>query len=192
VTAPNVVGVLQATAEAAIEAAELTVGDVTTADNAAGATSENDGKVKTQTPAAGTVVNEGTEVDLVVFDYVAPGITLLAGTAWTGNSVLDSYYSTAFNKGAIAINYAQPSYLSAIPSGSSWSITVTDGVTTAVNAYTVTAGQSTGPSGETTGALNPSSALSSEFTSGFTDPFYYVDSIVVNTDNTLVVTISTP
>jgi hypothetical protein len=65
VTVPNLVGVAQATAEAAIVAADLVVGTVTTTD--VDATVENDGDVKTQTPAAGTVVNEGTAVDLVVY-----------------------------------------------------------------------------------------------------------------------------
>jgi hypothetical protein len=72
VTVPNVVGKVQATAEEDIEDVNLVVGDVTTADNAAGATSANDGKVKSQSPAAGTVVNEGTEVDLVVYAWTDP------------------------------------------------------------------------------------------------------------------------
>jgi hypothetical protein len=71
-TVPNVVGVLQATAESTIEDADLVVGTVTTADNDGGATEANDGTVKSQSPAAGTVVNEGTDVDLVVYAWTDP------------------------------------------------------------------------------------------------------------------------
>lgn len=74
ITVPNVVGLTEAAATAALVAAGLTKGAVTTADNAAGATAENDGEIKTQTPAAGTVINpsggySGTSVALVKYAY---------------------------------------------------------------------------------------------------------------------------
>lgn len=72
VVVPNVVGKTESAANTDLVAAGLVKGAVTTADNAAGATSENDGKVKTQTPAAGTVVNTGTSVALVKYAYTAP------------------------------------------------------------------------------------------------------------------------
>lgn len=77
ITVPNVVGLTVAAATAALVAVGLGVGTVSDANNAAGATAENDGKVKTQTPAAATVINpsDGTadlDVDLVVYDYTAP------------------------------------------------------------------------------------------------------------------------
>jgi serine/threonine-protein kinase len=72
VLVPNVVGETQQDAEDAIEADDLVVGNVTTADNAGGATDENDGTVKSQTPAAGTKVNVGSTVNLVVYAYVIP------------------------------------------------------------------------------------------------------------------------
>lgn len=72
VAVPNVVGQTESAANTALVAAGLVKGAVTTADNAAGATSGNDGKVKTQTPAAGTVVNTGSSVALVKYAYTAP------------------------------------------------------------------------------------------------------------------------
>jgi hypothetical protein len=57
ITVPDVVGMTETAATAALVAVGLTKGAVTTANNAAGATSGNDGKVKTQTPAAAAVVN---------------------------------------------------------------------------------------------------------------------------------------
>ena len=62
VTVPSVVGSTQADAEAAIVAAGLTVGAVTTASSATVAA----GDVISQTPAGGTDVEEGSSVDLVV------------------------------------------------------------------------------------------------------------------------------
>jgi hypothetical protein len=57
ITVPNVVGLTEAAATTALTAAGLTKGAVTTANNAAGATAGNNGQIKTQTPAAGTVIN---------------------------------------------------------------------------------------------------------------------------------------
>lgn len=76
ITVPDVVGETLAAASAALTAAGLGVGTVSDADNAAGATAGNDGTVKTQTPAAATVINpsDGTaslEVDLDVYAYEA-------------------------------------------------------------------------------------------------------------------------
>ena len=75
---PNVVGMTEAAATTALTTVGLVKGAVTTANNAAGATSGNTGKIKTQTPAAGTTVNEGASVALVKYDYVVPGYTVLA------------------------------------------------------------------------------------------------------------------
>lgn len=61
-TVPNVVGMLEAAATAALIAADVVKGAVTT--TGVGANGGNDGQVKTQTPAAGTVVNEGATVAL--------------------------------------------------------------------------------------------------------------------------------
>lgn len=71
VAVPDVVGKTESAANTDLTGLGLVKGDVTTADNAAGATSGNDGKVKSQSPAAGTVVNVGTEVDLVKYAYTA-------------------------------------------------------------------------------------------------------------------------
>jgi ribosomal protein L24 len=75
VAVPNVVGETQSDAEDAIEDADLLVGD--TVYVAAGATVANDGTVKSQSPAAGTVVNEGTSVTLTV--YEAPAVPDVVG-----------------------------------------------------------------------------------------------------------------
>jgi hypothetical protein len=69
---PNVVALTESAATTALTNAGLVKGAVTTANNAAGATALNDGKVKTQTPAAGTTVNTGASVALVKYAYVAP------------------------------------------------------------------------------------------------------------------------
>lgn len=67
---PNVVGLNETAAGAALVAAGFVKGAVTT--TATGATAENDGLVKTQSVAATTVTNLGTSVALVKYAYVAP------------------------------------------------------------------------------------------------------------------------
>jgi hypothetical protein len=67
---PNVVGLSESAANSALVAAGFVKGAVTT--TATGATAENDGLVKTQTPAAATVANLGASVALVKYAYVAP------------------------------------------------------------------------------------------------------------------------
>lgn len=74
-TVPNVVGMTEAAATTALTNAHLTKGAVTTADNAAGATALNDGKIKTQSITAATTVDTGTAVALVKYAYVSPVIT---------------------------------------------------------------------------------------------------------------------
>ena len=71
---PNLVGLTEAAATTALTAAHLTKGTVTTANNAAGATAINDGKVKTQSITPATKVDTGTAVALVKYAYtpVAP------------------------------------------------------------------------------------------------------------------------
>ena len=69
---PNVVGLTETAAGIALVTVGLVKGVVTTADNAAGATSENNGLVKTQSVAAGTTVNTGSTVTLVKYLYTAP------------------------------------------------------------------------------------------------------------------------
>ena len=90
VVVPNVVGQTEGAATTALTNAGLVKGAVTTANNAGGATSGNDGKVKTQTPAAGTTVNTGASVALVKYNYVAPGYTISAAK-YTGDGANMSY-----------------------------------------------------------------------------------------------------
>ena len=78
---PNVVNLLESAATTALTSAGFVKGAVTT--TADGATVENDGKVKTQTPAAATVANLGASVALVKFAYVAPTTTTTAAPTTT-------------------------------------------------------------------------------------------------------------
>lgn len=70
-TVPDVLGMTESDANTALVAAGLVKGAVTTADNAAGATAENDGLVKTQTPASGGKADTGSSVALVKYAYTA-------------------------------------------------------------------------------------------------------------------------
>jgi hypothetical protein len=74
VAVPVLTGVLAATAATRLTNAGL-VGNLlaTTTD---GATTQNNGKVASQTPTAGTVVNVGDTVDYSLFEYVSPGTTV--------------------------------------------------------------------------------------------------------------------
>lgn len=72
---PNVVGVLEAAATSTLTGAGFVKGAVTT--TGVGATTVNDGLVKTQTPAATTVANLGTAVALV--KYAAPLVPNVIG-----------------------------------------------------------------------------------------------------------------
>lgn len=71
VAVPDLVGEVAADAQTALENVGLVYAEGTPADNAAGATAENDGTVKSQSPAAGTVVNEGDTVTVVLYAYTA-------------------------------------------------------------------------------------------------------------------------
>ena len=92
-TVPNLVDLTEAAATTALTNAHLTKGAVTTADNAAGATALNDGKIKTQSIAAGTTVDTGTAVALVKYAYTVEvyttgpisGFNRLSGTSFSLN-----------------------------------------------------------------------------------------------------------
>lgn len=81
---PNVVGLTESAANSALVAAHVVKGAVTTANNAAGATALNDGKIKTQVPAAGTTVNTGSAVALVKYAYVETSHPIAAVTTNDG------------------------------------------------------------------------------------------------------------
>lgn len=66
-TVPSVLGLTEAAANTALVAAGLVKGAVTT--SADGATSENDGLVKTQTPASGGKADTGSSVALVLYAF---------------------------------------------------------------------------------------------------------------------------
>lgn len=68
---PNVVGLTESAANTSLLSMSLVKGAVTTANNAAGATALNDGKIKTQSIASGTTVDTGTAVSLVKYVYTA-------------------------------------------------------------------------------------------------------------------------
>lgn len=69
-TVPDVVGMFSATAKTTLNVNGLNWSETTTT---SGATSLNDGKIKSQNPASGTVVNDGDNVDIVKYYYIAPG-----------------------------------------------------------------------------------------------------------------------
>lgn len=66
-TVPNLVGMTQSAASAALVAVGLTLGTVT--DDTVGATSENNNTVKSQSVAAGNKANTGSAVNIVLFDF---------------------------------------------------------------------------------------------------------------------------
>lgn len=67
-TVPDVLGLDETAAEAALVAVGLIKGTVTTSTD--GATAENDGLVKSQTPASGVKADTGSAVDLVLYSFV--------------------------------------------------------------------------------------------------------------------------
>lgn len=67
-TVPDVLGLTEAAAEAALVAAGLVKGAVTTSTE--GATAENDGTVKSQTPVSGGKADTGSSVAVVLYDFV--------------------------------------------------------------------------------------------------------------------------
>ena len=103
---PNVVGALEAAATSTLTTAGFVKGAVTT--TGVGATTVNDGKVKTQTPAAATVANLGTSVALV--KYLAPtvpdvlGLTEAAATTALQSAGLVKGDVTTSDVGATTVN----------------------------------------------------------------------------------------
>jgi uncharacterized repeat protein (TIGR02543 family) len=76
-TVPNVSGLTQAAAEASLTANGFILGGVTT--TTSGATSGNNGLVKTQTPTAGSALAASSSVDLVLYLYIAPTVPNVSG-----------------------------------------------------------------------------------------------------------------
>lgn len=96
VVVPNVVGSTLNAANSTLVAAGLSQTSTTTT---TGATSNNNGKVKTQNPASGATVNTGTNVALVVYNYVAPftGYTETNYTTFGTSVILNSTLFSAAN-----------------------------------------------------------------------------------------------
>lgn len=92
---PNVVGALEAAATSTLTTAGFVKGAVTT--TGVGATTVNDGKVKTQTPAATTVANLGTAVALR--KYLAPTVPNVLGM--TESEANDELVAVGLVKGAV-------------------------------------------------------------------------------------------
>ena len=76
-TVPALAGLTRAAAEASLIAKGFVLGGVTT--TTSGATSGNNGLVKTQTPTAGSALAASSSVDLVLYLYIAPTVPVLAG-----------------------------------------------------------------------------------------------------------------
>lgn len=66
---PGLIGLTNSEAQAALVAAGLVLG--TSTPTSTGATSQNNGTVKTQSVASGTQVDAGTTVDVTIYNYVA-------------------------------------------------------------------------------------------------------------------------
>lgn len=78
VVVPDLVGLPNPeTAQEALEDVGLVLG--ATDSSTVGATAQNDERVKSQTPAAGTSVNEGDAVDIVIYNYVPATVPNLVG-----------------------------------------------------------------------------------------------------------------
>lgn len=85
---PNLVGLADPeTAQATLANAGLVLGN--TNPSTVGANSGNDGKVKSQSPAAGTLLNEGDAVDIVVYDYVVQNPTGPIAAMVTNNAAIE-------------------------------------------------------------------------------------------------------
>jgi len=69
---PNVIGLLSTTAKAEITNAGLNWSMTTTA---TGATAQNNNKIKSQSPTAGTAINLNDNVSIVAYAYTAPATT---------------------------------------------------------------------------------------------------------------------
>jgi hypothetical protein len=101
VVVPNVVGATLNSANSTLVAAGLSQTSTTTT---TGATSNNNGKVKTQNPASGATVNTGTNVALVVYNYVAPftGYTETDYTSFGTSVILNNILFSAANAAILA------------------------------------------------------------------------------------------
>jgi hypothetical protein len=96
-TVPDVLGDDETTAGAALVAAGLVKGTVTTSTD--GATELNDETVKSTTPAAGVKADTGSAVALTLFDYVAPAAAFGPSNAWYIRTQTDyeEYYQTTID-----------------------------------------------------------------------------------------------
>ena len=74
-TVPNLVGLTTSGVAGALTSAGITGGYDVADTSTVGATALNDGKVKSQTPAANSLVNYDTSVSVVLYEYVAPATT---------------------------------------------------------------------------------------------------------------------
>ena len=95
VSVPDVVGYTSNLAQALIVDAGL-VNAPTIGTTSAGATPENDGKVKTQNPVAGTVVPLGSDVSITVYNYIAT-YTFTPTTSYTFTPVAYTFTPTAYS-----------------------------------------------------------------------------------------------
>lgn len=93
---PNVVGLDETAANAALVAASFVKGAVT--ETAVGATVANDGLVKTQTPAAATVANLGDAVALL--KYLAPTVPNVVGLTAAAAQAAVEAVSLVYAEGA--------------------------------------------------------------------------------------------
>jgi hypothetical protein len=117
VLVPNIVGQSQASAEAAITAAGLTVGTVSTANSA----TVSAGAVISQSPAAGTSVTPGSAVNLVV----SSGPTAAVRGDLDGDGDVDANDMQAF-RAVLGKSQGDPGFNSAADFDGDGRITIND------------------------------------------------------------------
>lgn len=117
VAVPKITGALEATALTRLTAAGLTAtaGAVTTE----GATSANEGKVATQTPAAGTVVNAGSAVTYSLYS-LAPAAIIAPTNDWTYNWMNGRFVFNGVTQLPMDINGSAAYNKKLVITGGSW------------------------------------------------------------------------
>jgi beta-lactam-binding protein with PASTA domain/sugar lactone lactonase YvrE len=140
VSVPNVVGITQTAATSAITSAGLVVGTVTTAPS----TTVPSGSVISENPTAGTAVNGGSAVNLVVSTGPAKYVLTTAASPASGGSVIPPsgntysantlvYLTATPNAGYVFSNWTGPV---AIPNSASTTVTMTAPETVTANFIT--------------------------------------------------------
>lgn len=102
VLVPDLSGLYSSAAQAAIAAAGLTVGSISS--TSSGATSGNNGQVASSTPSSGTLVDYETSVSFVTYSYSPPQVD---PPVWTDSAISNSFtQGSAYTDSVSATNGA--------------------------------------------------------------------------------------